>query len=258
MSGLTDAQTARIEALARLLREVREGGGRAVALTGAGVSTDSGIPDFRSAQSGLWREHDPMEIASVEGFQRDPRRFYDFWGERFARLGDARPNATHRALAALEGEGLLAAVVTQNIDGLHGDAGSKRVLEVHGSYRRARCIGCGRVEALDEVVARLKTGRLPICQACGDLVKPDVVLFGELLPPVFGEAQALAKGADLLVVLGSSLAVYPVAGLVADARAVALVNRDPGPFDEDARLVLHAELTPAMHALAETLGLSFR
>lgn len=240
---------ASIDALVALIR----GAERAVALTGAGVSTDSGIPDFRSASSGIWREYDPMEIASIEGFRREPRKFYEFWGERFGALRDKRPNVTHDVLAELERAGRLTAVVTQNIDGLHQAAGSERVLEVHGSYRRARCMGCSKVEPLDHVVARVRAGRLPICQVCGELVKPDVVLFGEMLPPVFGEAERLMTECDVLLVLGSSLFVHPVAGLVPGAlRAgakVAIVNRDPSPYDDAAHVVVHGELSEVMPRL---------
>lgn len=255
MSGLPAELERAVEELAERLRAARA----PVALTGAGVSTDSGIPDFRSASSGLWREADPMEVASVLGFRREPRRFYDFWGQRFATLGEAQPNVTHRVLAALEDAGMLSGVVTQNIDGLHARAGSGRVLEVHGSYRQARCLGCGRVEPLERVLERVRAGRLPFCEECGELMKPDVVLFGEDLPPVFGEATRLAQDSDLLLVLGSSLEVHPVAGLVPEARAagsrVVLINRDPSRYDPIADLVLQSELGPVMRALADRLEL---
>ncbi|HJL16161.1 MAG TPA: Sir2 family NAD-dependent protein deacetylase [Sandaracinaceae bacterium LLY-WYZ-13_1] len=254
MSGLTEEQRRLVDDLARRLRAARD----PMALTGAGVSTESGIPDFRSAESGIWREHDPMEVASLEGFRREPRRFYTFWEPRFGKLGEARPNAAHRVLAALERAGMLSGVVTQNIDGLHGVAGSERVLEVHGSYRQARCLRCGRVESLEAVTERVRQGRLPICEDCGELMKPDVVLFGEQLPPVFAEATRLARQTDLLVVLGSSLGVHPVAGLVPEAHeagaAVVLINREPSPYDEMADVVIHGELGPVSRALAERLG----
>lgn len=238
-----------VERLVELVRSAE----RIVALTGAGVSTDSGIPDFRSASSGIWQEYDPMEIASIDGFRRDPRKFYEFWGERFGALRDKRPNVTHDVLAELERGGSLRAVVTQNIDGLHQAAGSERVLEVHGSFRRARCLHCSKVESLDDVVARVRSGRLPVCEVCGELVKPDVVLFGEMLPPVFGEAETFMTECDLLLVLGSSLFVHPVAGLVPGAlRAgakVAIVNRDPSPYDDLVHLVVHGELREVMPRL---------
>lgn len=244
-----------VEALAELLENARS----SVALTGAGVSTDSGIPDFRSVESGLWRDHDPAKVASIDGFRHSPRAFYDFWGERFAGLAGASPNVTHLVVAALERAQRLRGVITQNIDGLHQKGGSDNVLEVHGSFQHARCLGCGRLEGFDEVMSRVHAGRLPVCEACGELVKPDVVLFGEELPPAFSQAERWVRECDLLLVLGSSLGVYPVAGLVPLARSrgarVALVNRESSPYDDDADVVLHAELAPTMEALASTLGL---
>jgi len=246
-----------LDALERLL----SGAKRIVALTGAGVSTESGIPDFRSANNGLWEEHDPMEIASIGGFHRDPRGFYAFWGERFGELREKRPNATHRLLAALEREGALTSVITQNIDGLHHAAGSERVLEVHGSYRRARCLGCRATTPLEDVVRRVASGEAPEC-SCGALIKPDVVLFGEMLPPAFALAERYTRECDVMLVLGSSLTVHPVAGLVPLAHSsgakVGIVNRDPGPYDELAEVTLHAELGASMTELAERLGLSLR
>lgn len=228
-----------------------------VALTGAGVSTDSGIPDFRSTNAGIWRDHDPMEVASLGGFKADPRGFYAFWGHRFAALDDAPPNATHRLLARLEATGRLDAVVTQNIDGLHQRAGSKTVHEVHGAYRQARCLACERVESLAAVSDRVLGNRLPICQVCGGLVKPDVVLFGEQLPEAFTHATRAVERASLLLVLGSSLGVHPVAGLVPDAARqgakVVIVNREATPYDDIASLVIRSELVPFSQALATRL-----
>lgn len=244
-----------IAALAALLRDAT----RAVALTGAGVSTESGIPDFRSEDSGLWRDRDPLQVASIDGFRNDPSGFYEFWGDALAGLGTARPNVTHRLLATLEERGSLLGVITQNIDGLHGDAGSRAVLEVHGSFRTTHCLGCDAAGTLGEVVDQVRGGALPIC-ACGGLIKPDVVLFGELLPPIFGDAEGWARRCDVLLVLGSSLEVYPVAGLVPMASAagarIAIVNRDPSPFDDIAEIVIHGELGATMTEVAERLGSS--
>ena len=246
----------RVDALARRLREAQS----AIVLAGAGVSTESGIPDFRSASSGLWEKHDPMEVASLEGFRRDPRRFYDFWTARFAALGEARPNATHRVLAALERAGIVSAVITQNVDGLHQDAGSARVLEVHGSVRRARCVECGMPSPRELADERVRHGRVPVCPRCGGLVKPDVVLFGEDLPPVFVEAEQLARECAVLLVLGSSLEVHPVAGLVPEAKEagafIAIINRDPSRYDALADIVIHAELGPTMTELAHALSIA--
>ncbi len=257
MNGAEAQIDEKVERLAAWLERARY----AVALTGAGVSTESGIPDFRSPGSGLWARYDPTEVASLEGFLNNPKRFYEFWRERFAKLRDAEPNVTHRLLAALEAQGTLQAVITQNIDGLHRKAGSRRVWEVHGSYTRGVCVGCREAYPIEEVFRRVEGGGegVPRCDRCGGLLKPDVVLFGELLPPAFQEAELEIARCDLLLVLGSSLEVYPVAGLVPQAKRggarVAIVNRDPTEFDAVADLVIHAELGPTMRKLAERLGL---
>lgn len=220
--------------LAQLIRERRP----CVALTGAGASTESGIPDFRSA-AGIWAAYDPMEVASIDGFRRAPERVWQFYAERLAGLASAEPNDAHRALAALEKRGLLAGVVTQNVDGLHQRAGSREVVEVHGSIREAVCPACGARVGAERVRELLP---LPRC-ACGAVLKPGVVMFGELLPvAAFERASLLCRGAGLLLVVGSSLEVHPAAGLpcetLAAGGAIAIVNRDPTPLDHlaDVRL----------------------
>jgi NAD-dependent deacetylase len=209
-----------------------------VALTGAGVSTESGIPDFRSA-GGIWAQFDPYEVASIDGFRRDPARVWEFYGLRLGVLRDARPNAAHVALAQLEGQGLLQAVITQNVDGLHRAAGSQDVVEVHGTIATASCPRCGwRYEDPESLLP------LPRCADCDAVLKPDVVMFGELLPvDAIDRATALARQAALLLVVGSSLQVYPVAALPEDTLRrggkLAIVNREPTPYDDRAALVAH-------------------
>jgi NAD-dependent deacetylase len=161
-AGPTDVQSSRAAALAELIRRSK----RAVALTGAGASVPSGIPDFRTPGSGLWEKVDPMEVAHIEAFRRDPERFWSFYSERFASLHDKRPNAAHGALAELERRGLLRGVITQNIDRLHRAAGSHRVVEVHGSIERSVCLRCGRRVGLERVLELLGEGRLPpLCES---------------------------------------------------------------------------------------------
>jgi NAD-dependent deacetylase len=237
--------------LAELIRDNQP----CVALTGAGVSTESGIPDFRSA-SGIWAQYDPYEVASIDGFRRDPARVWEFYGRRLGVLAEARPNDAHRALAALERRGLLEAVITQNVDGLHQQAGSQEVIEVHGSISTASCPRCGRREPRERVVDLLP---VPACADCGAVLKPDVVMFGELLPlRTIERASALARSAALLLVVGSSLEVWPVAGLpgetLAEGGIVAIVNRDPTPYDERASLIVHATAGPVLAAVAEALA----
>jgi NAD-dependent SIR2 family protein deacetylase len=152
-----------------------------VALTGAGVSTESGIPDFRSAD-GIWAQYDPMEYASIEAFRRDPVKVWEFYGKRLGALLEAKPNAAHDALAELERRGLLSAVITQNIDRLHALAGSQDVVEVHGSIATSVCLRCGTTATLEDVLALLEDAPAPACPSCGAILKPNVVMFGELLP----------------------------------------------------------------------------
>jgi NAD-dependent deacetylase len=220
--------------LAELIRDRQP----CVALTGAGVSTESGIPDFRSA-GGIWAQYDPMEVASIDGFRADPERVWEFYARRLSLLADVEPNDAHRALARLEELGLLEAVITQNVDGLHQRAGSREVVEVHGSIRGAVCPRCRTPVGIERVRELLP---LPLCE-CGEILKPGVVMFGELLPvAAFERATELARRARLLLVVGSSLEVYPVAGLPLDTLAaggaVAIVNREPTPLDARAELVL--------------------
>lgn len=224
-----------------------------VVLTGAGVSTESGIPDFRSA-GGIWAQVDPYEVASIDGFRRDPARVWEFYARRLAVLADAAPNEGHLALARLEQLGLVDAVITQNVDGLHQRAGSREVLEVHGSIRGAVCLRCGASPGFERVLELLP---LPVC-ACGAILKPGVVMFGEPMPvAAFERATELSRAAGLLLVVGSSLEVHPVAGLpyetVAAGGKVAIVNRDPTPFDADAELVLGGSAGAALHAAVQAL-----
>ena len=193
-----------VAALRRLLDEHRP----CVVLTGAGISTESGIPDFRSAE-GIWATYDPLVVAAVDGFRRDPARVWEFYARRLGVLEAARPNAGHLALAELERRGVVRAVITQNVDRLHQDAGSRTVVEVHGSIRTATCPSCRTHLGEDELRTALP---LPRCPRCGEIPKPDVVMFGEELDPaVLARATELARDAALLRVVGSALEVWPVA-----------------------------------------------
>jgi NAD-dependent deacetylase len=238
------------EQLAELIRTHQP----CVALTGAGVSTESGVPDFRSA-TGIWAEYDPMEVASIDAFHREPARVWEFYGRRLDVLADARPNAGHLALAELERLGLLQAVITQNIDRLHTAAGTRELVEVHGTIAQARCLACNTVVPREDVRAHLP---VPHCPQCGAVLKPDVVMFGELLPAAAIErAIALARAAGLLLVVGSSLEVWPVAGLpdetIAGGGKVAIVNREPTPYDDVATLVVRASAGETLAACLEIL-----
>jgi NAD-dependent deacetylase len=240
--------------LASLLRER----GPCVVLTGAGMSTESGIPDFRSA-GGIWADVDPFEVAAIDAFVRDPLRVWRWYGPRIHALLAAEPNAGHLALAALERSGHVATVVTQNIDMLHTRAGSEDVVEVHGSIRSSHCLACGHDEPLEAVLLQLETAEAPLCPACGEILKPGVVMFGELLPPAaIARAARLAGETPLLIVVGSSLQVWPVAGLpeqaLAAGGALAIVNREPTPYDGAAVLAVRGSAAEALAAVAFELA----
>lgn len=230
-----------VERAAALLRRGRIN----VALTGAGVSTESGLPDFRS-RDGLWAQIDPMRVASLSAFQRDPAAFYAFYQRRLAVLADAAPNAAHLALARLEVLGKLDLVVTQNVDGLHQQAGSRDVVEVHGNLREGRCSACAAVVPIAAVAEPLGAGQVPRCGRCAGLLRPNVVLFEEVLPAsAYERAEAACAACDVLLVVGSSLEVHPVAGLPAlavrhGARLV-IVNREPTPCDRLAAVVVQGD-----------------
>ncbi len=240
------------------LAELIAGAGTVVALTGAGVSVPSGIPDFRTPETGLWENVDPMEVAHIDVFERDPARFWAYYRPRFHSLGDKRPNRAHEALAELERRNFLAGVITQNIDRLHRAAGSENVVEVHGSIETSSCTRCGASYGIDEVDALFNADGVAKCGACGGAVKPGVVLFGELLPEeAMRRAQELAAGADLMLCVGSSLVVHPVAGLPAVTLAgggrLAIVTEGATPYDGDAVLKLDGEVDEELSALLGAL-----
>jgi NAD-dependent deacetylase len=242
------------DALAELIRRRQP----CVVLTGAGVSTESGIPDFRSP-SGLWAKFDPLEYGSIEAFRRDPLKVWSFYKPRVRMLTEAEPNSAHHALAELERLGLVGAVVTQNIDLLHERAGSREVVEVHGSIRTSTCPGCGARYGLERVLELLADADAPACPACGALLKPDVVFFGELLPTeAIDRAFALAREAGLLLVVGSALEVHPVAGLPQETLGaggeLAIVNRGPTPYDADASLRIGGSAGEVLPAVVAALG----
>jgi NAD-dependent deacetylase len=237
------------------LAELIRSAGSVVALTGAGVSVPSGIPDFRSPGTGLWANVDPMEVAHISVWRREPERFWNFYGQRFAALEGKQPNGAHRALSEL---GI--PVITQNIDGLHAKAGSNDVIEIHGSIATASCQVDGRRYALADTRARLEAAPdgVPRCE-CGEPLKPDVTLFGELLDEAaMTRASALAAGADLMLCVGSSLEVYPAAGLpeltLQAGGSVAVITKSATPFDRAAVVRLggdvEAELASVLAALA--------
>jgi NAD-dependent deacetylase len=230
-----------------------------VALTGAGVSVPSGIPDFRTPETGIWANVDPMKVAHIEVFERDPARFWSYYRPRFHSLGDKEPNAAHEALAELERRGLLEGVITQNIDRLHRAAGSENVVEVHGSIETSSCTRCGASFGLEEVDGLFDEEGVARCTTCEGPVKPDVILFGELLPEsAMATAQDLARRAELMICVGSSLAVFPAAGLprltLENGGRLAIVTKGPTPYDDAADLKLDGEVDEELGAALAALG----
>lgn len=248
----TGSTTAR---LAELIREAES----VVALTGAGISVPSGIPDFRSPGTGLWENVDPMEVAHIDAWRADPERFWHFYGNRFQTLRDRRPNGAHEVLVELERRGRLDGVITQNIDRLHKRAGQQQLVEVHGTIDTSSCLSCRAAFPLEDVQRRLEDSpvSVPSCD-CGEPLKPDVVLFGEFLPDgALERAYAMAAGADLLLCVGSSLEVHPIAQLPGVTRQaggqVAIVTAGPTPWDARAAVKLDGDVVAELEAVLAAL-----
>jgi NAD-dependent deacetylase len=231
----------------------------AVAFTGAGVSTPSGIPDFRSAGSGLWKKSDPMKVASLTSFHRTPQVFFDWLRPLATQIGLAQPNPAHLALAKMEKAGILKAVITQNIDGLHQKAGSNYVFEVHGSMNTLSCPHCHSVTASTPYFAPfIEDGTLPVCPNCGSYLKPDIVLFEEMLPmKTWQAAEEHSKSADVFLVAGSSLEVMPAAGLpyyALEHRAAVIINNyTPTYLNEQAEVVITANVAEVLPRIAQLI-----
>lgn len=249
----TTEQDELIQRAAMLARRAKH----AVALTGAGVSTASGLPDFRSPGKGLWAHVDPMEVASLQAFRAHPEKFYEWIRPLAEALRAARPNGAHAALARLEAMGLLAHVITQNIDMLHERAGSRRVIEIHGQLREATCISCYRARPAAGLLEDwLDGGGMPTCSACGGAMKPNVILLGEQLPAqALANAKKTARECDLMFVVGCSLEVLPAAELpqlALDRGApIIVINREPTYVDRRAAVVIRADAADALPQLVD-------
>ena len=238
-----------------------------VALTGAGISTESGIPDFRTPGKGLW-EKLPAAAFSAWAFRINPKSLYKHGMAMFGELLAAKPNPTHKLLAILEDKGLLKAVITQNIDGLHHKAGSKNVFEIHGHLRTGTCMKCGKKYEMDEIMKKLKKGELPPrCDDCKKVIKPDIVLFGDSLPPEeYGKSLDAARRCDLMLVLGSSLVVAPASDLPAVALGsgamhhmvhggakLVIMNKMATGYDGEAEVVIQEPLGKTAEAILKEL-----
>jgi NAD-dependent deacetylase len=244
--------TAKIQQAAALLGQSKH----AVALTGAGISVPSGIPDFRSPGSGFWEKVDPFQVASIYGFRKRPQDFYNWIHPLTELTRSARPNAAHMALAAPEKRGPLRGIITQNIDMLHSKAGSETVYEIHGHMRQMTCMRCYHVfEAAPFIEAFLETKAVPLCTACDGVLKPNVILFGEQLPVrVLEKAKQQTRLCDVMLVVGSSLAVAPVCDLPLEAvhngARLIIVNFEETYADQYADVVIHADVVEVLPQLA--------
>jgi NAD-dependent deacetylase len=234
----------KIRELAHLIQKSKH----TVVLTGAGISTGSGIPDFRGP-TGLWKQVDPLDALSVDAFYRDPKRFYQFYFHMLSEFSQAKPNPAHFALAQLEKRGFVQTVHTQNIDELHQRAGTKNILEIHGTSFKGRCLNCGHQQLLKPISS------LPLCEQCKGLVRPMVVLFGDPMPEDYLLAEEEAYNADLALVVGSSLQVSPACYLPLRTQEMAIINLEPTPYDDKASFVLHQKAEEALPTLMQFLDL---
>lgn len=248
--------TAAQQAVADLLA----GAGAAAVLTGAGISVPSGIPDFRTPGTGMWANVNPMEVAHIDAWRADPQRFWSFYGHRFHTLGPAEPNAAHRAVATLQERGLIGPVITQNIDRLHHKGGAADVIEMHGSIAHGVCLRCDARLAYAPLTARMDAAvdGVPRCD-CGAPLKPDVVLFGEWLPErAISRAFEVCESADVIVAIGSSLEVHPVAGLPAlvleRGGDLVLVTQGETPYDDVATVKLAGDVVEELEGVLAALG----
>jgi NAD-dependent deacetylase len=253
MTLLEDQRIAAIEFAADLLRQAE----RAVVLTGAGISTPSGIPDFRSEGTGLWSRDEPLEVASLNTFRTAPERFYQWFRPLARQIYYAKPNSAHFALADLEKAGRLRLIITQNIDMLHQKAGSTRVVETHGTMATLTCTQCYCKQQSNQYIeAFADFGTIPHCPACGCILKPDVILFGEQLPQAaWMDAQQETRRCDLMLVVGSSLEVLPVAGLPMQAldrgAHLIIINNTPTYLNSRADLILQEDVAGILPVITE-------
>jgi len=241
----------KIKTIARLVKDST----KTLALTGAGISTESGIPDYRSPGTGLWEKFDPIKAASLSSLRSNPAKFYELNLERWTAYSNAKPNAAHYALAKMEKMGLLLGIITQNIDSLHVKAGSQRVWEVHGHLRTARCMECSEKYPFEQLVKKFRAAENPpLCDKCRGVLRPDVVLFEDRMNEDFYQATQVISGCQLLIVVGSSLTVYPVAGLPGVSKQLVIINRTPTPWDESATVVINESAGKVFKNLMEELG----
>lgn len=228
---------------------------KTVALTGAGISTESGIPDYRSPKTGLWEKHNPAKTASLSALRKEPALFYSTNLDRWTVYNTAKPNTAHYALTRMEKMGLLLGTITQNIDGLHVKAGAARVWEVHGHLRTCHCMECREEYPFDNLVGQFKEGdNPPRCLKCSGILRPDVVLFEDRMNEDFFKATQIISGCQLMMVIGSSLTVYPVAEFPSVAKQFVIINKTPTQWDESATVVINDSAGKVMRDIMIELG----
>ena len=237
----------------RAVQYIRESKG-VIVLTGAGISTESGIPDFRSPGTGLWEQLDPMEALSTKTLYNHPDKFYNQGFQILTSMKDAVPNIAHSILARMEEEGIIDLLVTQNIDNLHQKAGSKKVYEVHGHVRSGSCLNCREEMVMDRMEEKVEVGEIPPrCENCGGIVRPNVVMFGDSLPLCFDKAMDAVEKSDLLIVIGSSLEVGPVNYLADLCKKLMIINLGPTTYDYRADLIIRQKAGETLSAIYEAL-----
>lgn len=217
-----------------------------VVLTGAGISTESGIPDFRSPKTGLWEKVDPMEALSTDVLYGNPKKFYSLGFKILTGMKGAKPNKAHLILAQMEKEGLISAIITQNIDNLHHAAGSKNIMEVHGHIRTGHCMKCRKTYEFSVIEDKVANGEIPPICSCGGTIRPDVVFFGDSLPDCFNKAWDISSRCDLMIVIGSSLQVGPVNYLPSMAKKLAIINKETTMYDGRADAVYKESASVAL------------
>lgn len=244
-----------LEKTVRLIQDSR----LAVLFTGAGISTPSGIPDFRSGRTGLWEHDNPMDVASLTSFHKTPEKFFTWFRPLARSMFNASPNPAHLAVAKMENRGFLKAIITQNIDHLHQAAGANHVLELHGSMKTVTCSICHRQQDSEPILRLwIESGDIPRCPACAGILKPDIVLFEELLPmDVWEEANTISQTCDLMIVAGSSLEVIPAATIPIQAvrfgARIIILNRTETHLDNQASLILRHDLVQVLPAIWERI-----
>lgn len=225
-----------------------------VVLTGAGISTESGIPDFRSPGIGLWSKMDPMDALSTRVLLGNPKKFYTTGFKIITSMKDAQPNKAHKILAQMEEKGIIRLIITQNIDNLHFRAGSKKVYEVHGNSRSFSCMKCHKVYLVDKVEEKVEHEEIPPKCSCGGVLRPDVVMFGDMLPDCFYKGIKEVQEADLLIAIGTSLTVYPVSQLAEMCPKLMVINYSATAFDYRSEIVINEKITEALEKIYRGLG----